>query len=64
VIDRVGQSFVATERINEENAPVFMQRLRYPDCERDAQCDVNNGEVILVSKTSGPRDRSCFALTA
>ena len=41
VIDRVGQSFVATERINQENAPVLMQCLRYPDCERDAQCDVN-----------------------
>src|SRR6476659_1090695 len=42
VIDRVGQSFVAAERINQENAPVFMQRLRDPDGERNAQCDVNN----------------------
>src|SRR6266481_4388592 len=82
VIDRVGQSFVAAERINQENAPVLMQRLRDPDGERNAQCDVNNvspnywshgrflslvfvfnGDVILVSKTSGPREPSCFALT-
>src|SRR4030095_69005 len=31
VIDRVGQPFVAAERINQKNAPVFMQCLRYPD---------------------------------
>src|SRR6266550_504041 len=42
VIDRIGQSFVAAERINQKNAPVFMKRLRYPDGERNAQCDVNN----------------------
>src|SRR6266550_3848751 len=42
VIDRIGQSFVAAERINQENAPVFMKRLRYPDGERNTQCDVNN----------------------
>src|SRR5215211_1906073 len=42
VIDRIGQSFVAAERINQKNAPVFMQRLRYPDGERNAQRDVNN----------------------
>src|SRR4029453_3215397 len=83
VIDRVGQSFVAAKRINQENTPVFMQRMRYPDSERNAQCDVNsvspnywshesflslmfvfNGIVLLVSKTSGPRGPSCFALTA
>src|SRR6266576_7271095 len=82
VIDRIGQSFVAAERINQENAPVFMKRLRYPDGERNAQCDVNNvspnyrshgsflslvfvfnGDVLLVSKTSGHREPSCFALT-
>src|SRR5262249_8982533 len=42
VIDRIRQSFVAVERVNQENAPVFMQRVRYPDGERNAQCDVNN----------------------
>src|SRR6476660_1229881 len=82
VIDRIGQSFVAAERVNQENAPVLMQRLRDPDGQRNAQRDVNNvspnywshgsflslvlvfnGDVILVSKTSGPREPSCFALT-
>src|SRR6266481_8879232 len=42
VVDRVRQSFVAAERINQENAPVLMQRLRDPDGERNAQRDVNN----------------------
>src|SRR5258708_8605700 len=42
MIDRIGQSFVAAERINQKNAPVFIQRVRYPDGERNAQCDVNN----------------------
>src|SRR6476660_8965127 len=82
VIDRVRQSLGAAERINQKNAPVFIQRMRDPDGERNAQRDVNNvspnywshgsflslvlvfnGDVILVSKTSGPREPSCFALT-
>src|SRR6478736_1108700 len=42
MIDRIGQSLVATERINQKNAPVFMQRLSHPNRERNAQCDVNN----------------------
>ena len=82
VIDRIGQSFVAAERINQKNAPVFIQRVRYPDGERNAQCDINNvspnyrsdgsflslvfvfnGDVLLVSETSAPRELSCFALT-
>src|SRR5439155_25278394 len=42
VIDRIGQSFVAAERINQKNAPVFIQRVRYPDGERNAQCEIND----------------------
>src|SRR5690242_16259505 len=42
MIDRIGQSFVAAKRINQKNATVIMQRLRYPYGERNAQCDVNN----------------------
>src|SRR6266550_5346036 len=82
VIDRIGQSFVAAERINQKNAPVFIQRICYPDGERNTQRDVNNispnywshgrflslvfvfnGDVLLVSETSAPRELSCFALT-
>jgi len=42
VIDRVGQSFVAAEGVDQKNASVFMQRLCCPDGERNAQRDVNN----------------------
>src|SRR5262245_42286950 len=82
VIDRIGQTLVSTERIDQKNAPVFMQRLCYPNGERNAQRDVNNvspnyrshrsflslvfifnGNDLLVSKASGPREPFCSART-
>jgi hypothetical protein len=42
VIDRIRQPFVAAKRIDQKNAPVLCSVLRYPDGERNAQCDVNN----------------------
>src|SRR5215475_13153458 len=54
VIDRIGQSFVAAERINQKNATVFVQRQRDPDGERNTQCDVNDVSPNYRSHGSFP----------
>ena len=42
VVNRIGQPLVAAKRINQKDAAVFVERVRDPDGERNAERDVND----------------------
>ena len=41
MVHRIGQSFVAVESVDQENAPVLVQRPRHPDRQRHTDRQVN-----------------------